>query len=438
MSNPDLYATGGYAVVDFETTGLSFNRGDRVLEVGVVKLDAAGNIVDTFETLVNPMRHVGATHIHGITASDVMAAPLFGDIADHLAAILEGTVFVAHNASFDARFARDELAATGNFLGAKIPYLDTMALARHYGVGKSAKLSDVSQALGIRNSHAHSALADAIATAQVLEYFLHQTPAVQERSWRAAIDATRNCTHYRYCTLADDPKRITRADAARARDALRNGTWVRQAVGGRDIPDDFVVAQYFHLLDDVFLDRELSLSEQQRLLSFAAHNDLSNAALTKIHESYLRFLIDAAWADGVLTPEEQSTIEIVGKYLGTPVGTLTGRAVSPSTSNRASATALGQDSEATPSAPAHAHLFESKIVLNPGDRVTVTGPVLHGHEEWERFFAGHGVGVAGLAKCTKVLIAGDTNSMSSKARKARAYGIPVISEPAVADSVTFA
>lgn len=81
----------------------------------------------------------------------------------------DGGGFVAHNASFDARFAHGELTASGNFLGKSIPYLCTMTLAKQYKVDRTAKLSDVTLALGIRNSQAHSALADAIATAQVLE-----------------------------------------------------------------------------------------------------------------------------------------------------------------------------------------------------------------------------------------------------------------------------
>ena len=65
----------GYAVVDTETTGFSPAHGDRVLEVAVVLLDAQGRVEREWETLLNPDRGVGPTHVHGITAAEVARAP---------------------------------------------------------------------------------------------------------------------------------------------------------------------------------------------------------------------------------------------------------------------------------------------------------------------------------------------------------------------------
>ncbi|MCK5157431.1 MAG: 3'-5' exonuclease, partial [Spirochaetales bacterium] len=56
-----------YSVLDFETTGLGPSN-SRVLEVGIVKISSEGEIIDYFDTLINPLRNVGATWIHGITA----------------------------------------------------------------------------------------------------------------------------------------------------------------------------------------------------------------------------------------------------------------------------------------------------------------------------------------------------------------------------------
>ena len=59
-----------FAVIDFETTGISPERGDRVTEVGLVLTDDFGAIEYEWSTLVNPRRDVGASHIHGLTARD--------------------------------------------------------------------------------------------------------------------------------------------------------------------------------------------------------------------------------------------------------------------------------------------------------------------------------------------------------------------------------
>jgi hypothetical protein len=71
-------ATGGlgFAVVDVETTGLYLST-DRVIEVGIVHLDANAEIIGQFCTLINPGRDVGPTSLHGIAAADVYDAPTF-------------------------------------------------------------------------------------------------------------------------------------------------------------------------------------------------------------------------------------------------------------------------------------------------------------------------------------------------------------------------
>ena len=107
---------GGYAVVDFETTGFRGLTTDRVVEVGVVCLDRSGELADEWTTLVNPDRDVSAGHIHGITARDVYGAPLFAEVAGVLADSLRGRVLVAHNLSFEAQFLTGEFARLGHDL----------------------------------------------------------------------------------------------------------------------------------------------------------------------------------------------------------------------------------------------------------------------------------------------------------------------------------
>jgi hypothetical protein len=100
-----------FVVVDVETTGL-YNS-DRVVEVAAVTLAKGGEIVDEWDTLVNPGRDVGPTHIHGVTASMVSAAPRFEEVAEALAARLDGAVLVAHNLVFDARMLTNEYGRLG-------------------------------------------------------------------------------------------------------------------------------------------------------------------------------------------------------------------------------------------------------------------------------------------------------------------------------------
>src|SRR4030043_2437657 len=90
-----------FAVVDLETTGLFPDRNDRILEVAVIRMNEEGDIVDEYNSLVNPHRDVGPTHIHGISSKDVISAPNFGDIAGDIIHLITGAIFVSHNVHFD-------------------------------------------------------------------------------------------------------------------------------------------------------------------------------------------------------------------------------------------------------------------------------------------------------------------------------------------------
>ena len=164
-----------YAVIDTETTGFSPAKGDRMLEIAVVRLDDAGDVLDTWETLLDPGRGVGATHVHGITAADVVGAPVFREVAAHVTGLLAGHVVVGHNIDFDLRFLTAELAAVNEpfTLGGK---LCTQRLAPDYLPGPKRTLAVCCEQAGIVNDHAHSALGDTLATAELFAFYLRHHP----------------------------------------------------------------------------------------------------------------------------------------------------------------------------------------------------------------------------------------------------------------------
>jgi len=112
---PALIGETPFAVVDVETTGFSPLRGDRIVEVAVVRL--FGDSTEEYVTLVNPLRDVGPVHIHGLTAADVSEAPMFTEIVGDLLGVLEGAVMVAHNLRFDRDFTQDLPDELGTFAG---------------------------------------------------------------------------------------------------------------------------------------------------------------------------------------------------------------------------------------------------------------------------------------------------------------------------------
>ncbi|WP_327066552.1 DEDDh family exonuclease [Kitasatospora sp. NBC_01250] len=149
----------GYAVVDVETTGLG--RTDRVISAGVYRLDAEGEVVDHWYTLVNPERDPGPVWIHGLTTAMLADAPTFPQIAEELAERLRDRVMVAHNALFDWNMISREYSRAG--LRAPVEQrLCTMVLSRDLGLPlANGKLATLAEYFGVQQRNAHNALDDA-------------------------------------------------------------------------------------------------------------------------------------------------------------------------------------------------------------------------------------------------------------------------------------
>ncbi len=159
------------AAIDFETTGLAARGGDRVIEVAVVR-GRLGETPESWHTLVQPERPVGATHIHGITDAMLHGHPRFADVVDQLLPRLEDAVIVAHNAPFDRAFLEMELERVGRPPPAS-PWLDTLGLARRVLALGDHRLATLCARLGIPRGQAHRAHDDARATWHLTDLLSH-------------------------------------------------------------------------------------------------------------------------------------------------------------------------------------------------------------------------------------------------------------------------
>lgn len=430
----------GYAVVDIETTGFSYARGHRILEIGVIELSQSGELERSWETLINPQRHIEATEIHGISAADVFGAPTFEQISDKLVDSLSDRVLVAHNAAFDAGFLHQELHKCGRCNAEAFPAIDTMKLARTYLSLPKVKLTDCCDHLGIQNQLAHSALSDADATAQLFLHFLNNTSALNDGYIDELLAANEHFAGLVPHPGWQEPILHSRQIAAEARQASQNGGWFAGLVTQRERPNDQVAEQYFQLLDAAFLDRSLSTTEQSQLLSFASEHGLGFEGLQELHESYVTLLLEKAWADGKITTQERDLLLAVARGLGIPEEDLenaltTSNDESTEGRHRSPAELSTEDAAAQQQETDQSEL--GGIVLNPGDRVTITGAKKYSTADWKNYLGEHGVEVGGLAKKTKVLVAADPDSQSGKARKAKEYGIPIIAEEVARDIIRF-
>lgn len=155
-------------VLDFETTGLSPNMGDRAIEIGAVKL-VNGEVVDTFQQLMNPGFRVSSfiEGYTGITNNMLAGAPSCEEVMAEFRDFIADDNLVAHNASFDKRFLDGELERIG--LAYQGHFACSLLVSRRLNQeAPSHKLGDLVRFKNIDNDGVfHRALADSQMTAKL-------------------------------------------------------------------------------------------------------------------------------------------------------------------------------------------------------------------------------------------------------------------------------
>ncbi|GAB4042934.1 MAG: exonuclease domain-containing protein [Rubrivivax sp.] len=168
-----------YTVFDTETTGLSPSEGDEIIQIGAARI-VNGKLLrqEAFEQLVDPGRPIpeAGIPIHGIRPEMVAGQPRIGEVLPAFHRYAQDTVLVAHNAAFDLRFLQLKEESTG--VRFDQPVLDTLLLsAVVHPHQESHKLEAIAERFGITVVGRHTALGDAIVTAEV---FLKLIPLLAE------------------------------------------------------------------------------------------------------------------------------------------------------------------------------------------------------------------------------------------------------------------
>jgi DNA polymerase-3 subunit epsilon len=177
-----------YTVFDTETTGLEPSAGDRILQFGATRINA-GKLrrQDCFDQLVDPQRSIppAGIPIHGITPEMVAGQPVIATVLPAFHAFAADTVLVAHNAAFDMRFLQLLEAETGIVFNQ--PVLDTLLLsAVVHPQQESHRLEAIAERLGVPVLGRHTALGDAMVTAEV---FLKLVPLLEAMGIRTLGEA---------------------------------------------------------------------------------------------------------------------------------------------------------------------------------------------------------------------------------------------------------
>ncbi len=161
-------------VLDTETTGLSWERGNRVVEIGCIELLERRPTGQRFQRYLNPGRELepGAQEVTGLTLEFLSDKPVFAQVAEEFLEFIRGAELIIHNADFDVGFLNNELSLLGAGQGRISDHasvLDTLALARERFPGQRNSLDALCRRVGVDNAHRklHGALLDAELLAEV-------------------------------------------------------------------------------------------------------------------------------------------------------------------------------------------------------------------------------------------------------------------------------
>ena len=160
-------------VLDTETTGLSAEGGDRIIELGCVELLNRKLTGNNLHLYFNPGRdsHEDALKVHGISNEFLRDKPKFAEVVDDILQYLQGAEIIIHNAAFDVGFLNKELELVGRpaFHSHVASVTDTLAMAKELYPGKRNSLDALCDRLGVDNSGRtlHGALLDAELLADV-------------------------------------------------------------------------------------------------------------------------------------------------------------------------------------------------------------------------------------------------------------------------------
>jgi DNA polymerase-3 subunit epsilon len=373
-----------FAIIDTETTG--FGKTDRLVEIAVVLVEGK-EIIQEWETLINPERDISNSNIHGITSELVSLAPTFAEINSELSRLISGTIMVAHNISFDQRMLEQEFSRVkkDNDLGVGFCTLQATKL----------KLEGACKQYGITNVSAHRALTDARATALIFIKIMEQSGSVKE-----LIPIS-----LKHDPEAKSPQLLSRA--AISDDHKPGHQNLRRIIHGLGPsleagPD----LSYLDALSSVMSDFEITNDEMKYLDDWAQTLGISSSEQNDLHSTFFNQLVLAAERDNYVSETEKMLLEKAAKTLGLSYQV---------------ATPTDQKNEI--------------LSLKTGMTVCFTGTAIgkNGEELSRETLESYAtkkslIPVSSVTKKTcDLLVAADKSSMSGKTKKARDYGIPVIS-----------
>ena len=304
---PGFEVEAPYAVVGIATTGFSPANGDRIVEIAVARVDAAGRVSDEYATLLDPGRDVGPMFLHGISTSEVRGAPTFADIAGEILDRLDGAVVVLHDGAFVERFLDAEFARAG----VQLPLMP--ALCSEWLARRTLRTPD--HTLRTLARHAGRTVLDtssALGAVRTVAALLPQMLSVHGRPPR------------HLCGLRPLPELDILRDPASRPVEVRESTdaWMTTLLARRRLPTaapgEIDAQRYLDTVVEALADGRLLGGEAQTLARLGASAGLGTPQVEALHERLLEHLRAAALTDTILTTGQIRQLRTAAGALGLP------------------------------------------------------------------------------------------------------------------------
>ena len=213
-------------ILDTETTGLEWRKGNRIVEIGCVELLKRRPSGNNYHQYLKPDCEFeqGAQEVTGLTLEFLADKPVFAQVADEFLAFIDGAELIIHNAAFDIGFLDNELSLLGDHygkIGDRCTVVDTLKMARERFPGQRNSLDALCRRLGVDNAHRqlHGGLLDA----QILgDVYIALTSGQEEIGFGSADEGKGGTAHaqaFDTSTLLPRPRVVATASELDAHEA---------------------------------------------------------------------------------------------------------------------------------------------------------------------------------------------------------------------------
>lgn len=298
-----------FAIISIETTGISPQHGDHLIEVAIQTVNWNGELLDSYETLIHPGKEIEGFQIHGITDDMVKNAPSASEIVPDILSRLNGKTLVAHDLDFTIRFLDP-------ILNDSMPKLEGICTLKLFDLvapeSGLRRLEQLCTYYDIEFSVRHSAKSDSLATAKLFSILKNLYAQQNELE-----DFVENFLHR--IEIEDCPKErnvyIKRKEAKNIANIQKTKLYDLLNRLTSSAGDSVPVRQYLNVLDRALADRILTEKEIISLVDLATDYKLSKDQVMEIHEEYLRKLIRIYLLDEILTNAEMDDLHLVSDLL---------------------------------------------------------------------------------------------------------------------------